>query len=190
MTLEFSRQIFEKSSNINFPENPSSGSRVVPFGRTDITKLIVVFCNFTNAPQNLDSNAQACNTASDNEGLQTGHIGFDSCRRKEYCFWPPKTWQYWGRPKGSFLRVIPYQIEVHLRRLCHITSSQTDRRTYRPFTSFWPVKNLSELADGPTLYVRWWGEGVFCLVCQSPVSVVERDSLLAFRLKMSWTRTQ
>jgi len=46
----FSGQIFEKSSNIKFYENPSSGSRVVPCGRTDrqiyITKLIVAFRNF------------------------------------------------------------------------------------------------------------------------------------------------
>jgi hypothetical protein len=32
--LEFSRQIFEKYSHIKFHENPSSGSRVVPCGRT------------------------------------------------------------------------------------------------------------------------------------------------------------
>jgi len=35
MKLEFSRNIFEKSSNFKFNENPSSGSRVVPCGRTD-----------------------------------------------------------------------------------------------------------------------------------------------------------
>jgi hypothetical protein len=35
MELEFSRQIFEKSSNIRFHENPSGGSRVVPCGQTD-----------------------------------------------------------------------------------------------------------------------------------------------------------
>jgi len=35
MKLEFSRQIFEKSPDIKFNENPSSGSRVVPCGRTD-----------------------------------------------------------------------------------------------------------------------------------------------------------
>jgi hypothetical protein len=35
MTLEFSRQIFEESSNIKFHENPSSWSRVVPCGHTD-----------------------------------------------------------------------------------------------------------------------------------------------------------
>jgi len=35
MNLKFSLHIFEKYSNINFYENPSSGSRVVPCGRTD-----------------------------------------------------------------------------------------------------------------------------------------------------------
>ena len=30
MKLEYSRQIFEKSSNIAFDQNPSSDSRVVP----------------------------------------------------------------------------------------------------------------------------------------------------------------
>jgi hypothetical protein len=43
MKHEFSRHIFQKSSNIKFHENPSSGSRVVPYGRTDMTKLIVAF---------------------------------------------------------------------------------------------------------------------------------------------------
>jgi hypothetical protein len=35
MKLEFSRQIFEKYSNTKFYENPSSGSRVVPWEQTD-----------------------------------------------------------------------------------------------------------------------------------------------------------
>ena len=35
MKLEFSRHIFEKSSNIEFHENLSSGSWVVPCGQTD-----------------------------------------------------------------------------------------------------------------------------------------------------------
>jgi hypothetical protein len=35
MELEFSRQIFEKSSNIKFHKNSFIGSRVVPCGRTD-----------------------------------------------------------------------------------------------------------------------------------------------------------
>jgi len=33
MKLEFSRQVFEKYSNIRFHKNPSSGSRVVPCGQ-------------------------------------------------------------------------------------------------------------------------------------------------------------
>jgi hypothetical protein len=43
MKFEFSRQIFEEVSNIKFHQNPSSGSRVVPSGQTDMTKLIVAF---------------------------------------------------------------------------------------------------------------------------------------------------
>jgi len=36
MKLEFSRHVFgEKSSNIKFHENSSSGSQVVPCGRTE-----------------------------------------------------------------------------------------------------------------------------------------------------------
>jgi len=35
MKVEFYRQIFEKSSNIKFHENRSTGSRVVPCGRKD-----------------------------------------------------------------------------------------------------------------------------------------------------------
>jgi len=35
MKLEFSSRIFEKPSNTKFHENPSSGNRVVPCGRTD-----------------------------------------------------------------------------------------------------------------------------------------------------------
>jgi len=54
MKLEFSGLIFEKYSNIKFHENPSSGRRVVPCWqtdeRTDVTKLIVTFRYFANAP--------------------------------------------------------------------------------------------------------------------------------------------
>jgi hypothetical protein len=56
MELEFSRQIFEKNSNMKFHQNPSCGSRIVPCwqtdGRTDVTKVIVAFRNFRNAPKN------------------------------------------------------------------------------------------------------------------------------------------
>jgi hypothetical protein len=48
---------FQKHSNIKFHENPSSGSRVVPCGRTDrrtdMTHLIAAFRNLANAPKNL-----------------------------------------------------------------------------------------------------------------------------------------
>jgi len=56
MNLEFSLQILGESSDIKFHGNPSIGSRVVPCRRTDIltdmTKLIVAFCNSGNTPKN------------------------------------------------------------------------------------------------------------------------------------------
>jgi hypothetical protein len=56
MNLEFSGQIFQKHSIIKSRENPSSGSRVVPFGwtdrLTDMRKLIIDFRNFANSPKN------------------------------------------------------------------------------------------------------------------------------------------
>ena len=52
MKFEFSQQIFEKSLNIKFYQNPSSGSLVVTCGQTAMTKLIVAFRNFANAPEN------------------------------------------------------------------------------------------------------------------------------------------
>jgi hypothetical protein len=51
MKLEFSHRIFEKSANIKFRENQSGGSRAVPCGRTDMTKLIFAFRNIANAPK-------------------------------------------------------------------------------------------------------------------------------------------
>jgi hypothetical protein len=48
MILGFSRQIFEKYSNIRLHENLSSGSRVVPYGEMGVTKLLVAFRNFAN----------------------------------------------------------------------------------------------------------------------------------------------
>ena len=46
MKFEVSRKILEKSSNTTFHENRSSGIRVVPCGRTDMTKLIAAFRKF------------------------------------------------------------------------------------------------------------------------------------------------
>jgi hypothetical protein len=62
MKLEFSRQMFEKISNIRFYENPLTGSRVVACGRTDwctdmqteAKKVIVSSRNFGKAPQKRD----------------------------------------------------------------------------------------------------------------------------------------
>ena len=54
MKLEFSRNIFGKHSNIKFHDNLSSGSRVVSCGQTDMKKLIVVFRNFADAPNNAE----------------------------------------------------------------------------------------------------------------------------------------
>ena len=56
MKLEFSKHIFEKSSNIKFHENPSNGSRLVPCGRTDeqtdrLDEANSPFRNFVNAPK-------------------------------------------------------------------------------------------------------------------------------------------
>ena len=55
INLALSGQIFEKSSNIKFHENSSSGSRVVPCGRTDMTKLTVAFRNFLDAPKKVSN---------------------------------------------------------------------------------------------------------------------------------------
>jgi len=49
MKHEFSRQIFEKYSNIKFHDNPSR-ERVVSCGQTGMMKVIVVFHNFVNEP--------------------------------------------------------------------------------------------------------------------------------------------
>ena len=43
MRLKFFLNIFEKYSNINFHENPSSGSRVFPCEQTDMMRLIAPF---------------------------------------------------------------------------------------------------------------------------------------------------
>ena len=42
-------QIFAEYSNVEFHENPSSGSRGIPCGQTDITELVAASRNFANA---------------------------------------------------------------------------------------------------------------------------------------------
>ena len=54
MKLEYSGEIFEKFSNINFHKNSSIGNQVVSCGRTDgqtDMKLIAAFRNFVKAPK-------------------------------------------------------------------------------------------------------------------------------------------
>jgi hypothetical protein len=52
MKLEFSRQIFEKYTNIKFHENPPVGAELFRVDRrTEMTKIIVAFRNFANAPK-------------------------------------------------------------------------------------------------------------------------------------------
>ena len=57
--MNFLDNLKKKSAYIKFNENPSSGSRAVPCGRTDrqkdTTKLIVAFRNFANAPKKTKS---------------------------------------------------------------------------------------------------------------------------------------
>jgi hypothetical protein len=58
MKRELPRQIFEKHFNIKFYENPCSGDRVVPCGRTDghadkHEEAKVAFRNFQTAPRNV-----------------------------------------------------------------------------------------------------------------------------------------
>jgi len=48
--MNFLDRISKKYSNIKFHENSSSESRVVPCGRTEMTKLTVAYRNFANAP--------------------------------------------------------------------------------------------------------------------------------------------
>ena len=51
MELQLLPQVFEEYWSFQFNENPASGSRVVLYGRTDMTKRIVAFRNFANAPK-------------------------------------------------------------------------------------------------------------------------------------------
>jgi hypothetical protein len=60
MKFGFSTQIFEKYPNIKFHENPSSGSRVVWYGQTDMTKLMVAFRSFANAPKIVTKDKNLC----------------------------------------------------------------------------------------------------------------------------------
>jgi hypothetical protein len=76
MELEFSRLIFVTHPNIKFHENPFSGSRVVPCGQTDMTKLTVAFCNFANAPETNGDFKHCQNISADFGGQGEGKCRF------------------------------------------------------------------------------------------------------------------
>jgi hypothetical protein len=84
MQLEFSPQIFEKSYSIKFHENPSSGSRVVPCGQTDMTQLTVAFCNFANAPKDL---RDVCNNSNQLNGYESFMKMIAAEMTKKYPTW-------------------------------------------------------------------------------------------------------
>ena len=50
--LEFAGQVFEKYSNIEYEEHPSTWSHVTSWRQTDVTNLKVAFHSFTEAPKN------------------------------------------------------------------------------------------------------------------------------------------
>jgi hypothetical protein len=52
MILEFYGQILEHFSNIKFNGYPSSGSRVVPWERRDMAKVIGACSDVAKAPEN------------------------------------------------------------------------------------------------------------------------------------------
>jgi len=56
--LEFSQHFFEKFSKVKFHENLSTGCLLVPCGRTGLTKLMVAFCSFANAPKMASDDAE------------------------------------------------------------------------------------------------------------------------------------
>jgi hypothetical protein len=55
------RKIFEKCSNTKFHEKPTSGSRFVLCGRTDMSKLRVAFRGLANAPKKRLKYIKKCN---------------------------------------------------------------------------------------------------------------------------------
>ena len=68
-TWIFSTDFRKISSNIKLHQNPCNGSRVVPCGRTDITKLIFAFRDFANAPKKYAQSPALPRTTSVNHKL-------------------------------------------------------------------------------------------------------------------------
>ena len=97
MKLEFSGQIFETYSNTKFHENPSSGSRVLPCGRADMTKLTVAFRNFANAPQKAENEINRQISKNGTQAAGKRKWLYQSTRRHtQPSWWPPSDPQVWG----------------------------------------------------------------------------------------------
>jgi len=82
--LAYSLQIFEKSSNIKFHENSCSGSRVVPCGRTDMTKLIVAPRSFVKASKNGSAMIHVCIWRLCTQEMKLSRMPYASCVRRSY----------------------------------------------------------------------------------------------------------
>ena len=94
MKLEVARQIFGKSSNIKFHQNPFSRSRVVPWGqmdrqidgrtdnRLDMMKLIIAFHNFENA---LKSNRKNTDNVRITQYWRASTKSFLPLKSNKYC---------------------------------------------------------------------------------------------------------
>ena len=70
----------------SFRQNACSGSRVVPCGRTDMTKLIVVFRNFANAPTSKALLAPKCYYVLEGVGALSSHFNLQDVMKDKRCF--------------------------------------------------------------------------------------------------------
>jgi hypothetical protein len=80
----YSLQIFEKSSNIKFHENPHSEGRVVPCGRIDMTKLLVASRNFVKAPKNGSTVIHTCIWRLCTQVMKLSLMPYASCVTRRY----------------------------------------------------------------------------------------------------------
>jgi hypothetical protein len=85
LVLRKIKRVLNKSSNIEFHENPSSGSQVVPCGQTDgrTNRLTVTFYNFENAP-NKSSKRDSNNF--ENLSKINNNLQYSDQQNAQYCF--------------------------------------------------------------------------------------------------------
>jgi hypothetical protein len=163
MKIEISRQFFEKCSSINFHENPCCGSRVIPWeqtdGRTDMTKLIVAFRNFANAPINITHVPKCSIKCSD-----TPEFTIHPISRPHYCI--HRTWR-WSTVKlnnslfflpmissGSGKAVQAFPRNRHAT--FHAPWMMSSRSHFWPGTSSSTCRTLlSQHMKGQRLWPRW-----------------------------------